>query len=121
MGVREEIERWMKTDNIKTLCLHGGHTRERRKGCTWFFSGDGGQLEQTAGVAIIVYSTFLQYVEHIEPINDRVMSITLKRTMPTTIISAHLQASERPYEETTRTYDKIQRMLTLRETKDQYT
>ena len=62
-GVRDEVEKWMEKRNIKILTLQetrvGQNTRETRKDYTWFFSGEGGRKEYTAGVAIIVHnSTF---------------------------------------------------------------
>ena len=101
LGVRNEIEKWMKSKDIKILALQetrvNQNTRESRKQYTWFFSGEGGRKEYTGGVAIIVHNSYLQYIEDIEPITDRIMYITLRGTMPTTIITVYMPAADRPY------------------------
>lgn len=111
--VREEIQKWMKQEHVKIVCLRETrakqNTRETKKDYTWFFGGERGRPEYTAGVAIVVHNSYLQDIEDIEPINCRVMYITLRGAMPTTIISAYLPTADRPSEEKTTTYDLLQK------------
>ena len=64
-GVRDEVEQWMKRKDIMILGLQEKHskqnTRETRKQYTWFFSGEGGRQEWTAGVAYVINNKFMQY------------------------------------------------------------
>ena len=105
-GVRDETEKWMKKDSINTLGLQetraNQNTRETRKQYTWFSSSERGRKEQTHGVGVIIHNSFMQYIEDIELIDDRLMYITLRGTMPTTIIITYMPQSDRPYEEQTR-------------------
>ena len=121
-GVRDEVEKWMTSRNIKILCLQETrtkeNTRETRKKYTWFFSGEGGNSNTyTPGVAIIIHNNFLQYIEDIEPISDRLMYITLKGTFPITIISAYMPQSDRPYEEKVANYEKLQKIVDKKKNK----
>ena len=75
---------------------------------------EGGRKDYTGGVAIIVDNSYLQYVEDIEPISDRLMYITLRGTMPTTIITAYMPAADRPYEEKNEAYEKLQNIVDKR-------
>ena len=81
-GVRDEVEKWMTKHNKMILGLTetrgNQNTRETRKQYTWFFSGEEGRSEYTAGVAIVIQNKFIQYVDDIEPIDDRLMYLTLR-------------------------------------------
>ena len=94
----------MKKNKVPILGLtetrNNQNSRENRKQYTWFVSGEGGRKEYTGGVAIIIHNSYLQYIEDIEPITDRIMYITLRGTLPTTIITTYMPQSDRPYEET---------------------
>ena len=72
------------------------------------FSGDGGRKEYTAGVGIVIHNSFLQYIEDIEPSDDRLMYITLGGTMPITITVTYMPQSDRSYEEAIRAYETTQ-------------
>ena len=67
-GCRQEID---------ILCLqetrNNQNSRESMNNSTWFFSGEGGRKEYTAGVGMIISNKFMQYIEDIEPIDDRLM------------------------------------------------
>ena len=102
----------MTRKNIRILCLQETRCRENiresRKNYTWFFSGEGGNTTTyTPGVGLVMHNSFLQYIEDIEPINDRLMYITLKGTMPCTIICCYMAQSDRPSEEKTACYEKL--------------
>lgn len=72
------------------------NTREARKEYTWYFSGENGREEYTAGVAFIINNKWTQYIEDVEPYTDRLMTITLNAKLPLTIINTHIPHAERP-------------------------
>ena len=100
---RKENEQCMKDRNIDILVIQESRTkcnqRESRKEYTWFFSGENGRPEYTAGLAIVIKNDYLKYVQDIEPIDDRLMILTLKGIMPITIINTYIPQAERPEEE----------------------
>ena len=104
-GKREEVETWMKKHDIKILVLQETHSannsREARGNYTWFFSGEKKQegTEWSAGVGIVVENKYVQYIEDIEPINDRIIRMTLNGKMPVTILGIYLPQAGRPEEE----------------------
>ena len=63
------------------------------------FNGEGGGTGYTAGVAIVIHSSFSQYIEDLEPINDRIMYSILEGTMLCTRIFNYMLQSDRPCEE----------------------
>ena len=121
IGAREEVEIWMKERGIQILGLQetriANNTRESRKEYTWFLSGEGGRETYTAGVGIVIANNMLQYIEDIEPINDRRMYIVLKGTLQTTFITAYFPQSDRPTEETEHIYEKLQNIIDKRNNK----
>ena len=48
------------------------------KNYTWSCSGEGGRKEYTAGVGMVISNKFMQYIEDIVPINDRLMYATIR-------------------------------------------
>ena len=120
-GAINEGERGTKASFIKILALQetrvAQNIGESRKQYTRCFSGEGGRKEYTAGVAIIVENSYLQYIEDIEPISDRLMYITLRGTMPTTIIAAYMSAADRPYEEKSEAYAQLQSIVDKKKSK----
>ena len=121
-GVRDEVERWMTRQNIMIARIQETrskqNTRESRKQYTWFFSGEGGREEYTAGVAIIINNKYLQYVKDIEPIDDRLMYLTLNGRIDTTIIVTYMPPSDRPNIEKTKAYDNLQKITQNKQTRD---
>jgi len=121
VGVREEVEKWMKKHSIKVLALqetrNSQNTRETRKGHTWFFSGEGGRETYTAGVALVIDNEYLQFIDDLEPINDRIMYITLKGTIKTTIVSAYAPTADRTTEEKEQYYLDIQQVIDKKKSK----
>ena len=111
-GVRDEVEKWMIKHNIMILGLTetrgNQNTRETRKQYTWFFSGEGGRSEYTAGVAIVIQNKFIQYVDDIEPIDYRLIPLTLRGTIETTIAITYMPPADRPQEEKQKAYDNLQ-------------
>ena len=88
----------MKAKSIKILALQETkinlNAKEQRTHYTFFFSGDTTNLKQNgdindythAGVAIVISNELLNYIQDINPINDRIMTITLGYVKPLTII-----------------------------------
>jgi len=120
-GVREEIEYWMAEKEIDILCLqetrNNQNSRESRKSYTWFFSGEGGREEYTAGVGMVINNNFLKYIEDIEPVNDRLMYATLRGTIESNIICTYMPPAERQnhleklVEDKDKAYDEIQKVI----------
>ena len=94
MGARDEFEQWKKKESTQRLRLQeirvNPNARETRKQYIWFFSGDRGRQEYTAGAAIVIRSSFLQYIADIETVNDRLIYITCRGTLPTFIIITYM-------------------------------
>ena len=67
---------------------------EYRDKYPWFNGGNPKTQEQTlstdAGVVIIINNKILEQVKQINPISDRLMSITFKGTVETTFINAYM-------------------------------
>ena len=83
--MREEIEKWMKDNDIMVLALQetsiGINQKEPRKAYTWYMSGETKQIEierYTAGVGFVINNKFVKYVEDIIPHTDRIIQLKLK-------------------------------------------
>ena len=78
-GKREEVEAWMKKNNIAILFLQETHSdmdsRESRGSYTWYFSGEKKLVDDQwkAGVGVVIDNKHLQHVVDVEPINDRII------------------------------------------------
>ena len=91
-GQREAIELWMKQRRIDILLLQETKvrtdTRVHRGDFVWYFSGSN-KASQTksgfeAGVAVVLRNKLSKHVIDINPISDRLMTVTLQATMPVT-------------------------------------
>jgi exonuclease III len=126
-GAREEIEYWMTEKEIDILCLqetrNNQNSRESRKSYTWFFSGEGGRQEYTAGVGMVINNNFLKYIEDIEPVNDRLMFVTLRGIIESNIICTYMPPAERQnhlerlVEDKDKAYDEIQKVIDKKKNK----
>ena len=66
---------------------------ERRTKYQWFFSGKNKTTKSQifeAGVGFVINTTFMKYVQDIEPISDRVCKVTLNHTRQTTLICCYI-------------------------------
>ena len=117
MGKREEVEDWMKSNNISILALQETKSphnkRETRKDYVWYFSGNG-QDKCHHGVGLVRRKDLAKHIEGIEPINERLMYITLDGTIQTNIIVTYMPTSidpteikDKAYEHLRDTYDKL--------------
>ena len=113
IGKREKVETWMEQNNIMILALQETHiasnTREEREQYTWFFSGEGGRKEYTAGVGFVVHNKFMKYILDIEPLTDRLCSITLNYVAPITLVAVYIPQAMRPIEEKEDTYSRLEK------------
>ncbi len=120
-GIRDEVEKWMKKNGIMIAGIQETrsniNSRETRKEYTWFFSGEGGREKYTAGVGLVIGNKFLQFIEDIEPIDDRLMYITLKCAIEITIVITYMPAADRPTEEKQRAYGNLQKVIDKRKGK----
>lgn len=116
-GVREEIERWMLKHNVPILGLqetrNAQNSCETRKQHTWFFSGEGGRKEYTAGVGLATANKYSQYRD-IEPVTDRLMYLTLGGVVETTLVITYMPPADRPEEEKTEAYEDLQKLIDKR-------
>ena len=96
IGVRENMDQWMKDNKIDILLLQETKSpqnkREIRKEHTWYFSGND-KDRCHHGVGIVVRNEFCKHILDIEPINERLMYITLDSTMPISIINTYMPTS----------------------------
>ena len=106
LGKREEIEAWVKTQDIDILAIQETHIscdqQERRANYTWYMSGtkrlrNEGQCE--AGVGFVIKNNILQYVIDIEPVNDRICRLELNYIAPISLICIYTPQAYRPSEE----------------------
>ena len=116
IGVREEVEDWMKQKKIGIMGLHetriGINSREARKEYTWYFSGEKSrETNYTAGVAIVIANDWVKFIIDTRPINDRIISITLKgkKGITYSIISVYIPQAGRPIEEKIKIYTALQK------------
>ena len=126
-GLREEIDMWMAKNEIDILCLqetrNNQNSRETRKNYTWFFSGEGGRKDYTAGVGMVIRNKFMQYIEDIVPINDRLMYLTIRGTIETNIVCTYMPPAERQNlpdiltVEKDNAYEEIQKILDKKKNK----
>ena len=84
---------------------------ERRKNYKWFYSGEKGGKEGSryAGVAFVVHNEMLNYIKDIEPINDRMMILTIGYSMETTIIDAYAPTADKDEEVKKEFYDELEK------------
>ena len=102
LGKREKVKYWMKKNNVNILLLQETHVnmnvREQRKHFTWFFAGSVDKKDSTgkrvlnteAGVAIILNNELLNFIWDIQPISDRLITLTLGYSIPISFISAYM-------------------------------
>ncbi len=116
-GKREEVEAWMKRNNIAILLLQETHTamdsREARGNYTWYFSGEKKLIEEqwTAGVGVVIDNKHVQHIMDVEPINDRVIRIMIKGRLPTTMIGAYMPQAGRSEEDRDKAYENLSRII----------
>ena len=97
LGMREEIEKLMKENEIMVLALQetsiGINQKEPRKPYTWYMSGETKQIEienYTAGVGFVIDNKFAKYVEDVIPHTDRIIQLKLKGTCNINVFSVYL-------------------------------
>ena len=105
------IERYMKQNNIDIGLITETHintnNKETRKEHTYYFSGGDTKDHHYAGVAIIVKNELQNYIEDIQPINERLMRITLSLAIPVTLIAVYAHTAMEEYETKKKLYDEI--------------
>ena len=96
-GMREEIEKWMKENEIMVLALQDTrieqNQKEARGAYTWYMSGENKQKEiekYVAGVGLVIDNNFAKYVEDVIPHTDRIIQLKLKGTCKINIFSIYL-------------------------------
>ena len=90
----------------------GTNSKETHKEHTWYFSGEVRSREgYTAGVGFVIENRFLQYVEDVEPVNDRLCLLRLRHAAPITLIAIYIPQAMRPEEEKTDMYKLITKQM----------
>ena len=101
----------MKENKVDILVLQETKSpqnkRETRKDYTWYFSGNGSNKCEH-GVAIIVKNQLTRHIIDIEPINERLMYITLDSTLPINIINTYIPTSVASADDKEKTYTNLQ-------------
>ena len=78
----------------------GQDSRESRKEYTWYFSGEKHKdKKKVHGVGCVINNKIIQHIEDIEPINERIMTVTLKAILPIKIIICYAPIANRDTEE----------------------
>ncbi len=100
-GMREEIEKWMKENEIMVLAIQDTRIKQNQKEArgayTWYMSGENKQKEiekYIAGVGIVIDNNFAKYVEDVIPHTDRRIQLKLKGTCKMNIFSIYLPPAE---------------------------
>jgi len=99
-GKREQIEIWAKENDIDILLLQETHINqtamEKRGEYTVFLSGSGnGQDRTEAGVGILIKNKLLNTLIEIIPIDDRLMTVTLRgKNMSYSFINTYMYTAE---------------------------
>ena len=100
----------MKDNNIGIVALQetkSPHSkRETRKDYTWYFSGNG-ENKCNHGVGIVIRNDLAKHITDIEPINERLMYITLASTLPINIIVTYMPTSIHSTDEKDKAYDNL--------------
>lgn len=113
LGKRIEIEYYMKDNRIDIMTIQETHlgedTREVRKHYSWFFSGGVEQGTIHHGVGIIVNSKIRPYIKDIEPINERLMSITLSGKIDLHVIATYAPTAAAPTIQKEEYYEQLKK------------
>ena len=67
---------------------YGLHKKTKKK-YTWYFSGGDTKGYHFAGVAIVIHNKWNNIIADVQPINERIITITLNNAIPITIIGAY--------------------------------
>ena len=103
------------------------NSRESTTNYTWFFSGEGGPKEYTAGVGMVISNKFMQYIEDIVRIHDRLMYATIRGTIESNITCTYMPPAEKQHlpeqmiEDKGRACEEIQKVIDGKKTNDQCT
>ena len=96
-GMREEIEKWIKENEIMVLALQETrieqNQKEARGAYTWYMSGETKQKEidkYIAGVGFVIDNNFANYVEDVIPHTDRIIQLKLKGPCNINVFSIYL-------------------------------
>lgn len=111
---RPLIEKYMIENEIDIGILTETHintnNKETRKKITYYFSGGGTKEQHYAGVAIIIKNELNNYIEDIQPINERLMIITIKSTIPITIVAVYAHTAQYTLLEKQNLYEEIKKL-----------
>lgn len=102
----------MLKSKIDILFLQEANTKldyqDTRKEFTWFFSGTNTSEDRTHGVGIVISNQLLNYMADIQPINDRLVTLTLGCSIPVNFICAYAPPSTHDTENKKQFYDQLQ-------------
>ena len=101
-GKREELEIWAWENKIDLIMLQETWINqcavERREKYTIFFSSadDNDSNKTEAGVAIMIMNKHLGKIVDVDPIDDRLMAITLRGTVTDTFVNTYMYTAKDP-------------------------
>ena len=101
---REEVERWMKKNNINVMIVTETHVQdnqmETRKATTWYFTGTEGDKKKNfgEGVAIVINGEWRNYAEDVEPVNGMIMTLTMRGTPGVKVVGCYAPTAQHPEE-----------------------
>ena len=111
---RTLIEKYMKEHGIDIGILTETHintnSKETKQKYTYYFSGGDTKEHHFAGVAVVSRNELRNYIEDIQPINERIMIITMKFTIPTTIIAVYAHTAQQPLQDKQQFYNEIKKI-----------
>ena len=91
----------------------GQNTRESHEQFTCFLSGESWKEGYVAGVGFVIRNDYLKYVLDVEPVTDRLCTMTLNYVTPITLVCTYIPQAMRPAEEKEQTYKHLARHYKL--------
>ena len=113
IAIREEIEMWMKDEQIKILTLQetqlNRDDKEPRKTHTFYHSTMPQEKEYTHGVGFCIDNKYIKYLTTMVPISDRIIIAQFRyiANMSFTIIGIYAPHASRPQQEKDKFYKTL--------------
>ena len=95
---RTLIEKYMKENYVDLAVITETHAntnhKETRKEFTWFFAGGDTPEHHHAGVAIVIKNKWVNTIEDVQPICQRVICMKLRHIIPIAIVGAYAPTAQ---------------------------
>ena len=86
------------------------NNKEATKQFTYYFSGGDTKEHHHAGVAIIIANKLNNFIDDIQQISERLMTITLKCSIPITIIATYAHTAQHELTDRMQLYNDIKQL-----------